>query len=111
MTAVIGQPASIAILTVALLLWVSGNLIAKWTGHRPLDPIPFTWLQTVATVGALYAAGLILVTQRHADDLAARREKLILQLTMLSDDKISKIIQLLEEMRQDDPRLARREDC
>jgi uncharacterized membrane protein len=106
MTAIIGQPAAIGVLTIALLLWVTGNLISKWTGHHPWDPIPFSWLQTVATVGALYAAGLILVTQRHADELAARREDLILHLTMLSDEKSARIIQLLEEMRRGDPRPA-----
>jgi len=110
MTALLARPTTIGYITAALLVWVIGNLVAARVGHGSWDPVPFSGLQTIATIGALYATVLILVTQRHADELAGHREQLILQLVMLGDQKSAKIIQLLEEMRRDDPLIANRED-
>jgi uncharacterized membrane protein len=53
---------------------------------------------------------LILGTQRHADLLAQHREMLTLQLTILSEQKTAKVIQLLEEVRRDNPHIRDRVD-
>jgi uncharacterized membrane protein len=44
---------------------------------------------------------MILMTQRHDDEMATRREQITLEL--LSEQKSSKIIALLEEFRHNDP--------
>src|SRR6185437_11035461 len=93
-----------------LLCWMTGNAVVEWTGHPAWDPVPFALLDTFATLAALCVTLLILTAQRHADELTARREQLILHLTMLSDQKSAKIIELLEEMRRDDPLIANRID-
>ena len=53
---------------------------------------------------------MILATQRREDQLAGHREQLTLELAILGEQKSAKIIQLLEEMRRDDPSLANRVD-
>ena len=53
---------------------------------------------------------LILTTQRREDQLAGHREQLTLELAILSEQKSAKIIELLEEMRRDDPSLKNRVD-
>jgi len=53
---------------------------------------------------------LILTTQRREDQLASHREQLTLELGILSEQKAAKIIELLEEMRRDDPTLRNRVD-
>ena len=53
---------------------------------------------------------LILVTQRHEDELAERRARLILELSLLADRGAAKLIELLEEQRRDQPSLANRRD-
>ena len=53
---------------------------------------------------------LILGTQRHADLLAQHREMLTLELTILSEQKTAKVIQLLEEVRRDNPHIRDRVD-
>lgn len=46
---------------------------------------------------------MILIAQRHDDELATRRDQLTLELAILSEQKSAKIIALLEEFRRNDP--------
>ena len=83
---------------------------ALWLGHRSWDAPPFSMLQGAVSLVALYTTILILATQRHEDEMALHREQLTLQLSLLSEQKSAKIIQLLEEMRRDSPYIADRYD-
>jgi uncharacterized membrane protein len=53
---------------------------------------------------------LILTTQRREDKLAGLRDQLTLELSILSEQKSAKIIELLEELRRDDPNISDRAD-
>ena len=53
---------------------------------------------------------LILTSQRREDQLADDRAQLILELSISNDQKIAKIIQLLEESRRDNPAITDRID-
>jgi uncharacterized membrane protein len=110
LTAVVGLPGFVAALTAALLLWIAGNLGAPLFGLKPLDPPPFVGLEGVVSALALYVAALILTTQRRQDQLAAHREQLILELAIVNDQKTAKIIELLEEVRRDNPMISNRID-
>jgi uncharacterized membrane protein len=110
MTALLARPGSIAALTVLLAGWIGFNLLAPALGHRPLDPPPFSWLETAVSVLSLYMVVLILATQRREDQLAQHREQLILELALLSEQKTTKVIQLLEESRRDNPAIHDRID-
>lgn len=110
MTAAVGRPSFIALLTLAVSAWLLGNLAVLWQGGRPWDAPPFAWLSGFVSLAALYTTALILTTQRHDDELASHREQLTLELAILSEQKSAKIIQLLEEMRRDSPHLVDRAD-
>ncbi len=110
LTAIVGMPGFVAVLTVAISLWMAFNVMAKVVGLRPIDPPPFTWLQGALGTLALYVAALILSTQRREDQLSSHREQLILELAILNDQKASKIIGLLEEVRRDNPMITDRVD-
>ena len=71
---------------------------------------PFAGLEFVAAIGALLIAALILTTQRREDQLADFRSQLILELSISNDQKIAKIIELLEESRRDNPEIVDRVD-
>jgi len=79
-------------------------------GHRAWDEPPFAWLQGITGLAALYMTILIVSTQRHDDELAAYRERLMLELVILSEQKTAKVIELLEELRRDDPHIHDRLD-
>ena len=58
---------------------------------------------------SLYLVILILTTQ-SGDDRLTQRELLNLELTILSEQKIAKVVALLEELRHDSPHLQSRVD-
>src|ERR1019366_7982758 len=82
MTALLGRPRFIGVLTVIVAGWISLNLLAAALGHRPIDPPPFSWLAGTVSLVSLYMVVLILATQRREDQLAQHREQLILEMVI-----------------------------
>ena len=109
-TGLLGRPAFLGFITVLVVFWVGGNLILFRLGGRPVDPPPFPWLEGAISLTALYMAALILTTQRRTDSLAAHREQMTLQHAILNEQKVAKIIALLEELRRDSPEVRDRID-
>jgi len=110
MTALLGRPGVIGALTVFVAGWIGLNLLAAALGFHPIDRPPFSWLQGAVSLVSLYMVVLILVTQRRADLLSQHREQLTLELAMLGEQKTTKVIQLLEESRRDNPLIHNRVD-
>ena len=99
-TAVLAKPRTLGVLTVAIAGWVALNLLLLVSGRHMLDEPPFPYLADAASIVALYLTTIILITQRHDDHLATRRDQLTLELAILSEQKSAKIIGMLEEMRR-----------
>lgn len=106
-TAIMGTPAAFFCVMSAIVLWTGANVLI---GKRAIDPLPFQELEFVVSTAALAIALLILVTQRRADKLADAREKMTLELSLQSAQKVSKVIELLEELRRDSPNVPDRID-
>ena len=99
----LGRASFIATLTAFVVGWMSLNCFALALGYRAPDPPPFAWLAGASSLASLYLVILILTTQRGDDRLTQRRELLNLELTILSEQKIAKVVALLEELRHDSP--------
>lgn len=108
--AIVGWPGSAAVLCLAIIGWIAANLALASHGLVAPDPPPFVWLHVVAATTGLMLAALIFTTQRREDLLADHRAQLIMELSILNDRKISKIIELLEESRRDNPAIVNRID-
>lgn len=109
-TDALGQPGAVVATVALVILWIIGNYAAQRVGHAALEEFPFPELGLLATIAAVVIALLILTTQRHSDELADKRAQLTLQIALLSEKKVAKIIELLEEQRRDNPLLASRPD-
>jgi uncharacterized membrane protein len=103
-------PRFISLLTVAVVGWIVFNVCTRMMGWHTVDPPPFSWLAGTLTLLSLYMVVLILVSQRRDDELSQRREQLILELAILSEQKMAKVIELLEESRRDNPLIHNRVD-
>ncbi len=110
MVVVITYPACLYVLLSAILLWVGVNLGLQLSGYAPFDRAPFGWLQTGVTVLAFLMTSIIVITQSRQGKVAERSAHLNLQISLLVDQKIAKVIQLMEEMRHDSPTLRNRRD-
>ena len=61
-------------------------------------------------MGALLTATAVLTKQNRLAKLAEQREHLDLKVTLLTEQKVAKLIDLLEELRRDLPNVENRED-
>ncbi|MBV9910558.1 MAG: DUF1003 domain-containing protein [Hyphomicrobiales bacterium] len=105
-----GRPRFIVLAVFSATVWIAVNLMASRFGLEAVDPPPFPWLELTATLFSLLLVMLVLVAQRHEDQLNAHRDTLTLELAILSEHKIAKVIQLLEELRRDSPHIEDRDD-
>jgi uncharacterized membrane protein len=110
LAALLAEPWFIGVLTALGISWVGFNLLSARLGFLPLDPPPFAWLGHVISLGSLYMVVLIYATQRHDDQLTQLRERLALELALLTEQKTAKVIELLEEFRRDTPAVHDRVD-
>lgn len=109
-TAFIARPFFVALLGLGVAGWIGANLIAATLGLQSIDAPAFPWLQGAVNLFSFFVVMLVLVAQKHEDELNAHRDTLTLELAILSEHKIAKVIQLLEELRRDSPHVQDRVD-
>ena len=109
-TALMARPWFITVVGLGVAVWIAANLSASRLGLQAIDPPPFPWLEVAATLFSLFVVMLVLVAQTHEDELNGHRDTLTLELAILSEHKIAKVIQLLEELRRDSPHVQDRVD-
>jgi uncharacterized membrane protein len=109
-TARLATPAVLAAIVCGVALWIAVNLLAPLAGYAVIDEPPFPWLFEALTLLGVVMGILILSTQRRADQLAELREQMTLELASVTERKVAKIIELIEELRRDSPSLKNRTD-
>src|ERR1035438_3961140 len=106
----VGQPVFIGFILVFVALWMVANAVLHRLGMAEFDPAPFPWLQGIVGLGALLTATVVLTKQNRLAKLAEQREHLDLKVTLLTEQKAAKLIDLLEELRRDLPNVSNRHD-
>lgn len=103
--AALGRPAFIALTLAFVGAWITAQML--WL---TFDPPPFFWLQGIVSLSALLMAIVILIKQNRQSTVEALHAHLDLQVNMLTEQKVSKLIELLEELRRDLPMVRDRRD-
>jgi uncharacterized membrane protein len=88
--------------------WVICTHIAPWL--LPFGLPPFDAEEMGLDIAALLIATGVLVQQSRQDKLAEQRSHLSLQINLLTEQKIAKLIELMEELREDLPLIRDRHD-
>jgi uncharacterized membrane protein len=109
-TSLLGRPAALYGILAGVALWTLVNTLAPRLGLRPLDPPPFVWLQGLIGLSALLATTSVLGTQQRQLQMSERRMHLDLQVNLLTEQKVAKLIELVEELRRDLPNVRDRRD-
>jgi uncharacterized membrane protein len=110
LTGLVARPAFIGVVALIVIAWISANLALRRYAGWCLDSPPFPWLQGAAELVAIVITTLILTSQRRKDELSELREQLTLQLATMTEQKVAKLIALMEEQRRDSPQLTNRVD-
>jgi uncharacterized membrane protein len=107
---VIGQPAFLGLILLFVALWTLADTALRLLGQVEFDPAPFFWLQGIVGLGALLTTTVVLIKQNRLAKLAEQRAHLDLKVTLLTEQKAAKLIDLLEELRRDLPNVKNRHD-
>ncbi len=97
-------------LLIFIVVWVGLNATTAAVGIPRFDPPPFPWLAGLLTLTGLLTTTIVLIGQGRQSTLAEQRAHLDLQINLLTEQKVSKLIHLLEELRADLPGVRMRED-
>ena len=106
----IGQPLFLGFILLFVALWMLANAVLRQFGMAEFDPAPFFWLQGIVGLGALLTATVVLTKQNRLAKLEEQRAHLDLKVTLLTEQKAAKLIDLLEELRRDLPNVSNRHD-
>ena len=106
----IGRPWLLGLIAVVVLGWIGWNLLAPRLGLKPFDPVPFSALQGILSLSALLITTVVLIGQNRLALLERQREQLELQVNILTEQKTTKLLHLMEELRRDLPMVRDRDD-
>jgi uncharacterized membrane protein len=106
----LGSPGYVAGNLVFVVCWIVANLVAPEFGWNQIDEPPFFWLQGFIALNAFIISTTVLIRQNRMSRLADHHAHLDLQVNLLTEEKSSKIIALLEELRRDLPNVGNKVD-
>ncbi len=105
-----GQPVFPGIILLFVAFWMLSNALLLASGMTQFDPAPYFWLQGMVALNALLITTVVLSKQNRLAKLAEQRAHLDLKVTLLTEQKAAKLIDLLEELRRDLPNVKNRHD-
>jgi uncharacterized membrane protein len=107
---VVGRPAYLVGILLFAFAWILFNAASPYFGIGPFDPPPFQWLELLLSFIALVTTTIVLIAQNRQTRFEQQRAHLDLQVNLLTEQKVAKVIHLLEELRRDLPMVKDRHD-
>ena len=103
MSVILGSPGYVAASVVFMVGWIAANLAGYELGYKEIDEPPFFWLQGIIAINAFIISTTVLIRQNRMSILAQHHARLDLQVNLLTEEKTSKIIAMLDALRRDIP--------
>jgi uncharacterized membrane protein len=105
-----GSPAYFAFVVAFIVVWMLVNGWGAHAGWHPVDKPPFFWLQGLVTSNALLLTVAVLIRQNRMAQVAEHRLHLDLQINLMSEQKVTKILQIVDELQRELTALSERPD-
>jgi uncharacterized membrane protein len=105
-----GSPAYFAFSVAFIVVWIIVNLWGMHAGWRHVDPPPFSALQGLVSSNALLLTVAVLIRQNRMAQVAEHRSHVDLQVNLLTEQKATKILQLVDELQRELTAIRRRPD-
>jgi uncharacterized membrane protein len=96
-----GSPAYFIFGVAFIAAWIAFNSWGAHAGWHPIDAPPFPWLQGIVSSNALVLTIAVLIRQNRMAQMAEHRSHLDLQINLLTEQKATKILQLVDELHRD----------
>ncbi len=92
-----GSPAYFFGVLAFATLWIGIDTWGRAAGWRHMEPPPFFWLQGMVSLNALLLTVAVLIRQNRMAELAEHRAHLELQINLLTEEKVARILEILGE--------------
>jgi uncharacterized membrane protein len=106
----LGRPICLTVITLLVVVWILVNILSNRFGFTAIDPAPFPLLQGVIGLGAFLTMIVLLIKQNRMVNIEKLQAHLELQINLLTEQKTTKLINLIEELRCDLPMIKNRDD-
>ena len=106
----IGRPVYLVAILGVVAGWITYNSTAASWGLKPFDAPPFEMLDGIMSLVALITTTIVLIAQNRQAKLEQQHTHLALQVNLLTEQKVTKLIHLIEELRRDLPMVKDRHD-
>jgi len=94
LTAFSGSMLFVYLHTIWFGFWIVINL--GWTPIKPFDPFPFGLLTLIVSLEAIFLSTFVLISQNRAGAVADKRADLDLQIDLLSEHEITRLVILVD---------------
>jgi uncharacterized membrane protein len=92
-----GSPAYFGFAIAFIGVWIVANGVCASLGWKHVDAPPFFWLQGIVSANALLLTIAVLIRQNRMSLQAGHRAHLDLQVNLLTEQKVTKILQVLQQ--------------
>jgi uncharacterized membrane protein len=75
--------------------WITFNMLP---GLKHIDPFPFTFLTLIVSLEAIFLSTFILISQNHDSRVSEKRNRLDLQINLLSEQENTKMLTILKQI-------------
>jgi uncharacterized membrane protein len=106
-----GNPAYFAFVLGFIAFWILLNLWGLRSGWRHVDEPPFAALQGLVSSNALLLTIAVLIRQNRMARIAEHRSHVDLQVNLLTEQKVTKILQLVDQLQRELTELRNRPDA
>jgi uncharacterized membrane protein len=100
-SAFFGSPWYFAFCVLFMVTWMGLNTWGSRHGWRLVDPPPFSIMDGLVSANALLLTIGVLIRQNRMARLAEHRSHLDLQINLLTEQKVTKILQIVDELQRD----------
>jgi uncharacterized membrane protein len=108
---VIGRPLYLVALFVFVAGWIAYNCLAPHWDRTPFDAAPFALLEGIVSLAALISTTVVLIAQNRLTRIEQQHAHIALQVNLMTEQKVTKLIGLLEELRRVLPMVKDRYDA
>lgn len=98
LTAIFGSTGFLILNAIFFAVWIPINL--NLTPIGPFDPYPFGLLTMIVSLEAIFLSIFVLVSQNRSSYVDNLREELHLQVNLIAEEEITKILKVLAEVRE-----------
>jgi uncharacterized membrane protein len=100
-SAFFGSPLYFIFSVVFIIAWGIVNYWGARAGWPHVDDPPFPWLQGLVSSNALVLTVAVLIRQNRMSVMAEHRSHLDLQINLLAEQKVTKLLQLVDEIHRE----------